>query len=93
MKYKDVLLTAIERYGKEPQWRQLQEECAELIAAVSHFLRKREDGGSALVEEIADVEIMLMQARLLIGNDALIDALVEKKIKRLRERLESKQVH
>jgi NTP pyrophosphatase (non-canonical NTP hydrolase) len=93
VKHRDVLLSAIERHGKEPQWRQLQEECAELIAAVNRFLRKREGSVDALIEEIADVEIMVQQARLLVGNDALIDAAVEKKIQRLRERLDSVKVH
>lgn len=88
-----MLLNAIERHGREPQWRQLQEECAELIAAVNRFLRKREGAVDALIEEIADVEIMVQQARLLVGNDALIDAAVEKKIQRLRERLASVKVH
>lgn len=90
---KDVLKAAIVKYGHEPQWRQLQEECAELIAAVNRFLRKREGGLQHLVEEIADVEIMLQQARLLVNNDALIDANVQLKIRRLRDRLDDKQVH
>jgi len=93
MAYISVLKAAIAKYGKEPQWRQLQEECAELIAAVNRFMRKREAALDNLIEEVADVEIMLKQARLLIGNDDLVDAAVEKKIKRLRERLEGRQVH
>ena len=70
----------------------LQEECAELIQAVSKLLRAKREGklqdrDALLVhvtEEIADVEIMLMQTVFLTGiSRADVDAM--KKYKILRE--------
>ena len=63
-------------YGLSKQQRQLSEECAELIQASSKYLRYREvsdvkDGIwehiQDIVEEIADVEIMLEQFKYLMN--------------------------
>ncbi len=63
--------------------RQTIEECGELICALSHHLRGRI---SNVTEELADVEIMCQQLRLLIGDDA-VDRAKAQKLDRLRERL------
>ncbi len=83
-----LLRRAVEVWGSEPQWRQIQEECAELIVAINHFRRGREGARQSLIGEIADVEIMLQQARLMLGDDAAIDAMIEIKLNRLSARLE-----
>ena len=68
----DLRLAMIaEHYELEPQLNVLQEECAELIQAVSKYRRdgmKLESVPSGLIEEIADVEIMLEQTRILLGE-------------------------
>jgi len=81
---KTLYALALSRWGTESQWRMLQEECAELIAAINQMERCRvpiED----VAEELADVEIMLGQARLMVGD--LVDVAKQKKLKRLGERL------
>ena len=91
----DLRLARIaEHYGLEPQLNLLQEECAELIHAVSKYRRdgmKLESVPSGLIEEIADVEIMLAQARILLGDhvEHAIDISKNDKIKRQLERIES----
>lgn len=55
---------ALKKYGIENQLRQLQEECAELITAVNHYLRGRDSNCDELSEEIADVIIMVTQIQL-----------------------------
>ena len=60
------LKTIADHYGLENQLRQLAEECSELAVEANHSARK----GSItvrLIEEIADVEIMLDQVRYLAG--------------------------
>lgn len=79
-----VLKEAIRVYGPGAQREQLAEECAELIVAISHFRRGR-IGHAELAEEMADVEIMIDQMRVLGGAE--IDAAKAKKIDRLAERL------
>jgi hypothetical protein len=51
----------MEFWGLEKQLRMVQEECAELILAVSHYLRGREDGHDNLIEELADVRLITDQ--------------------------------
>lgn len=80
-----VLSEAVRTWGVEAQLRMLQEECAELIAAVNRFDRGRV-GTSDLAEEIADVEIMCAQARLIIG-DRDVEVARQRKLRRLARRL------
>lgn len=87
-------------YGYEAQSNQLIEECAELIQAVSKYRRSGAKAGQPivdyeilvafdnLIEEIADVEIMLEQVKYLlqIPEDEL-EAVKLFKVNRTRERM------
>ena len=77
--YKNV----IANFGKITQQIVAMEECGELIQAISKKLRGIE---SNLEEEIADVEIMLEQLKLIADNKA-IEEIKESKLKRLEKRL------
>lgn len=57
-----------ERYGYDEQSRMLQEECAELIQAVNKNHRKGDM--NSLREEMADVQIMLIQILHLCAIDS-----------------------
>lgn len=90
---KTLYLKAIEKWGDELQLNLLEEECLELALAVRHYQRRRTDSPANLIEEMADVEIMLEQAKilLLIGTDKYAFRTAKrKKLKRLKERLEKK---
>lgn len=67
------------------------EELAELIQAINKCIRypNREDCHNNLIEEIADVEIMLYQLKVMfnISDDEVFASKVEK-AKREQERLE-----
>lgn len=82
---------AIKTYGVPAQMDMLVEECAELIVEVNHYKRNLVKGGetnlSKLLSEIADVEIMIKQMKL-IFNENTINGIVEFKTRRLRERIE-----
>ena len=78
----DRLKTIADHYGLDSQLNILQEELAELIQAVSKY---RRGDPSHILEEIADVEIMLDQIKYLLGNPEIPRVVVEKFIKIIRE--------
>ena len=82
------------RYGLEPQARLAQEECAELIQALSKLFRNRLDIGfiEKVSEEMADVEIMIEQLKELIGNRDRVDWYVKFKIERTLERSKGDEI-
>lgn len=83
----ELCTRAVNVYGATAQLRLLQEECGELIAAVSHLERGRIDD-TELADEIADVIIMCTQATAIIGT-RLVSAALHAKLKRLRTRIEA----
>jgi len=85
-------------YGRDSQLRQLAEECAELIQAVTKLSRAYERGDDvdcfkaevSLREEVADVTIMLSQLRegcMLFENKTGMSALISRKLDRQLERI------
>lgn len=101
MNISDLNIKNAEHYGYEAQSNQLVEECAELIQAVSKYRRARGTGQETplkeqvaldnLIEEIADVEIMLEQIKHLLKipeGDLL--AYKQFKVNRTKERIEGR---
>lgn len=76
-------------YGKEPQMGVAQEECAELIQAISKIRRKGEtmETLNNLIEEIADVSIMCAQLEELFGVRASVALRMHQKLDRQLERI------
>lgn len=87
-------------YGFDAQTNQLIEECAELIQAINKYKRQflrgqpvRESSDvktprDMIVEEIADVEVMLCQIKQLFGITELeIEDVAERKIERTMMRM------
>lgn len=81
--YKDCM----EFWGFRKQARMVQEECAELILATSHALRNREDGIEDMIEETADVYLMVNQMIAYFGEEAVMEV-VDFKSDRVREKLD-----
>ena len=84
MANEDILRIAIKKYGIPSQERQTVEECSELILAISHKQRGREHN---LIEEIADIEIMLEQLKIINDCHDNVEAVKQLKIKRLFRRV------
>lgn len=83
----DVYERAIATWGPTAQLGMVQEECAELIAAIHRRQRGRchdED----VAEEAADVWIMLEQLVRILGHE-LVDEALDRKLARLRSRLDA----
>jgi NTP pyrophosphatase (non-canonical NTP hydrolase) len=81
--YKDCM----EFWGFEKQARVVQEECAELIVATSHILRGRKGGYKKMLEEVADVYLMVQQMMTYFGKDQVMDV-VDFKSDRVKDKLE-----
>ena len=74
-------------YGEANQLNQLQEELGELIVAVNKYRRNAENLTN-LVEEIADVEIMLQQIKCLLNlNPEYIEKITANKLLRQEKRI------
>jgi NTP pyrophosphatase (non-canonical NTP hydrolase) len=80
----------VAHYGAHAQIEKVIEECGELVVAIQHHrLGRITDEDLAL--EMADVDITLRSARLVIGAD-LYDAAIASKLRRLEERLDDAAV-
>ena len=78
-------------YGKLQQSQITMEECAELAVAVSKMLRNPDTQAFVnLTEEIADVEIMIEQIKILYKVDAeAVEGFKKAKIERQLKRMEA----
>ena len=80
-----VLNRAIEAWGHEAQYLCAVEECSELVQAICKHIN-RSASQEAIIEETADVFIMLMQV-VAMTNEEAVQQVVDKKLMRLEERL------
>lgn len=83
---KTVCRKAVERYGKQSQLTMAMEEMSELTQALSKNLRGI-DNVDNIAEEIADVEIMLMQLKQIFHCGKKVNDWKLSKIARLEMRL------
>lgn len=88
-----ILNDAISCFGADKQTIKAIEELAELTQALSKTLLGYMNGDN-LREEIADVEIMLSQLRIMYdveNGDGSVDDVKEYKLERLRNTIETKR--
>jgi len=81
-----ILHDAVQTYGKQSQVDKAIEEMSELTKAL---LKERHSNGSVddIIEEIADVCIMLSQLCLIFEAGMAVDDFIDYKLKRLDRRL------
>lgn len=83
----DVLKKAIQTYGPSMQMNIAIEEMSELIKEICKFKRGNLNT-EPIVEEIADVYIMLEQLKMMFAiENEVLQVLIDSKINRLEERL------
>ena len=91
---KDKLQMIADHYGIKKQLRQLAEECSELAVEASHSARK---GTTVkMIEEIADVQIMIEQIIYLAKIDKCdiedcINYKLDRQIKRIKEEKDERE--
>jgi len=76
----EILNSAIKTYGEREQEEVAIEELAELIQAISHKHRGRKHN---IAEEIADVEIMIEQLKIINHCSVEVAEIRKEKIERL----------
>jgi NTP pyrophosphatase (non-canonical NTP hydrolase) len=86
---KEIYENAIEQWGRIPQLMQAMEEASELAVALSHFIRNRENSINEVIEEVADMEIMLAQIKFMFGEKfgESVNEIKQTKLSRLETRL------
>ena len=81
-----LLETVINHFGRPNQMDMIIEECAELIQAINKYRRHPDENtGLHLCGEIADVEIMLEQARIMFDQLNQVDDIKNRKLLGLSE--------
>ena len=74
---------AINNWGKELQYGMLSEEVGELLSAINKYRRGRVDK-KAVIEEIADVRIMLEQISFMLDiTDPSLHHTIQKKLDKM----------
>ncbi|MCK5825751.1 MAG: antitoxin [Desulfuromusa sp.] len=84
---KQLYQATLNKWGEDAQYDQMVEECAELITALKHFRRGKVDQ-QTVIDELADVTLMLGQLTWMFGTEAVEES-VQKKLKKLNKLLET----
>ena len=67
--WETIMDTSLKRDGDTKKLQIAQEELAELIQAISKYMRDTPDSSMLVLEELADVEIVLSYVRQICGFD------------------------
>ncbi len=91
MNNKNVYEKFIKLKGQDSQFHQAMEECAELIVALSHYVRNRKNSIEEVIEELGDVEIMIEQIKVIFGEDfeSKVEKSKQKKFNNLLKEVEN----
>ena len=88
---REICKSAINIFGKDIQRHMLIEEFSELIIAINKHERSASPVSGyeqSIAEEVADVEVMLMQIKEMYLNHTAVDAWRRKKLDKLKSKLE-----
>lgn len=88
------LNTIVETYGNDAQEDMAIEECSELIKAILKFRRsnaKDSDLRDAVIDEIADVQIMLTQLGIIFNCVEEVNERIDFKIDRQMDRIKERE--
>ena len=85
-----IMQACLDQWGFNAQIGQAVEECAELIVALQKYVNRTPSTGMVenILDEIADVEMMLAQMRLVLDiDDDVLRKRIEYKFERLNQYL------
>ena len=87
----NIYKQAINKFGMYNQIIKTMEELAELQVELAKFfdMTNKEFDSETILEEMADVEIMLEQLKIIFDCHDIIDAVKVKKLKRLKGLIEN----
>ena len=81
-KQREICFKAVRTFGEYSQCVKAMEECGELVHALARKVLDQDPDLDNICEEIADVEILMEQMRVIFG-DAFIDKWKHKKLEKL----------
>lgn len=82
-----ILKRALQTWGEQPQMLMVVEEMSELMKEVLKNINRKKDNIAAIIEETADVEIMLEQLKENYQIEEQVAAYKANKIKVIEQRL------
>lgn len=82
---------ALNLWGEDFQKSMFHEEIGEVLTAMSHEMRGR-CGKAAVLEELADLQIMLNQMVVLYGTDDEFKDIINAKLTRMINRIERSKI-
>lgn len=82
-----ILKRALQTWGKEPQMLQVIEEMSELMKEILKNVNRKKDNIAELVEETADVEIMLEQLKICYDIEQQVADYKAAKVLKIEKRL------
>lgn len=87
--YPEIYEKTLRKWGEQAQYDQIIEECAELITTLKHYARGRADKDN-VVDELADVYLMVGQLAYMLGEERLERA-IDRKIAKLQVLLDDSE--
>lgn len=84
----DIYQRALKTWGKEPQMMQVIEEMSELIKEILKNINRKKDNINELIEETADVEIMLEQLKCCYNIKEQVETYKAQKLLKIEKRLD-----
>jgi len=79
---------ALQAWGKEPQMLQVIEEMSELTKEILKNINRKKDNVIEIIEETADVEIMLEQLKICYNISSQVAEYKAEKLKKIDQRLD-----
>lgn len=86
MNEQEIYVEAVQKWGNRPQSDLMIEECGELIQAIIKY-RRGIGTKDQVVSEMADVQIMLNQMKIIVNDNALFEKWMKVKLSRLESLL------
>ena len=84
----DIYQRALKVWGKEPQMLQVIEEMSELTKEILKNINRKKDNIAELIEETADVEIMLEQLKCCYNIKQQVEDYKAQKLLKIEKRLD-----
>ncbi len=84
----DIYKRALKTWGKEPQMLQVIEEMSELIKEILKNINRKKDNIAEIIEETADVEIMLEQLKCCYDIKEQVETYKIQKLLKIEKRLD-----
>ncbi len=85
---KTLLQKAIQVWGKNAQLLMVLEEMSELQKEILKHMNRGKDNLDEIIDETADVEIMLTQLKYIFDIEKAVEDRISKKLEKIKVRLE-----